>query len=320
MEQELLVVALGGNALLAPHEKGTAQEQQANSARTFEELACLFRPQYSLIFTHGNGPQVGNIVLQNELAGSEVPALPLDVCVAKSEGSMGYFLQQAVLNALRCRRIRRYVVTVITQVLVDRKDPAFQNPNKPIGPFYTPAQAQNLMRHKGWKMVEDSQRGWRRVVPSPKPIKVIQRYMIRDSALIGNIVIAAGGGGIPIIQKADGTYEGVEAVIDKDLSSAVLAGAVKADRLLILTAVPYVCLNFKTPQEKPLRQVTTAELAGYLKEGHFAPGSMKPKIEAALLYLRQGGSQALITDIPSLPMALKGKAGTQILCPKSART
>ncbi|MBI4669350.1 MAG: carbamate kinase, partial [Elusimicrobia bacterium] len=297
MEHDLLVVAIGGNALLGPHEKGTYDEQTANAAKTCEDLVCLLKPEYHLIFTHGNGPQVGSIVRQNEIAKDEIPPLSLDACVAESEGSMGHFLQLGLLNSLRARGMRRYVVTVITQVLVEENDQAFNNPTKPIGRFYSEAEARELIKTKGWSMIEDAKRGWRRVVASPMPIKVIQRHMIRNAALTGNVLIAVGGGGIPVIQLADRLYKPVEAVIDKDLASAVLASAVKADGFIILTAVPNVCINFKTPQEKALGRITVQQAEGYLKEGHFAVGSMKPKIEAALLHLKNQGRKVVITNI-----------------------
>jgi carbamate kinase len=273
----------------------------------------LIKPNYSLVITHGNGPQVGNILLRSELAKDTVPPMPLDVCVAESEGSMGYFLQQGMLNTLRRMGIRRYVVTLITEVMVDPQDPAFKAPTKPIGPFYTEEQAQKLMTEKGWKMIEDAKRGWRRIVPSPKPTKVLQRYMIRDLANSGNIVIAVGGGGIPIMKGKNNDYEGVEAVIDKDLASANLASVIKADMFIILTAVPCVSINFRKPDEKKLDRITIEEAEKYLAEGHFAAGSMKPKIEAAINYLKDGGTEAIITDPEHLAEALEGKAGTFIV-------
>lgn len=313
MEHDLLVVALGGNALLSPSEKGTNEEQTRSAEETCEKLAPLLRPEYHLVFTHGNGPQVGNIVLQNELASSEVPPLALDSCVAESEGSMGHFLQLGMLNALRRRGIRRYVVTSITQVVVDGQDPAFKDPTKPIGRFYSEKEAKDLISQRNWAMREDSKRGWRRVVPSPKPVKVIQRHMIKTQVLFGDIVIALGGGGVPVIELPDKTYKGVEAVIDKDLASAALASAIRADLLVILTAVPNVFLDFKTPRQKALGRITTRELKKHLDEGHFAVGSMKPKVEAALLHMSKEGRKVIITDIDSLPEALQGRAGTHII-------
>ncbi|MFA6029099.1 MAG: carbamate kinase [Elusimicrobiota bacterium] len=312
MEHDLYVVAIGGNALLSPKEKGTAEEQQRNAEETCEKLSCLFGPEYHLVITHGNGPQVGNIFRQNEIAGGEIPPMTLDACVAMSEGSMGHYLQLGMLNALRRRGIRRYVVTTITQVLVDPQDPAFQNPTKPVGRFYTEAEAKGLMKEKGWSMMEDAKRGWRRVVPSPQPLKVIQRHMIRTQVLFGDIVIAVGGGGVPTVELPGKQYKGVEAVIDKDLASAVLASSIKADALIILTAVPCVRLRFGTPQQQDLGRITAREARQFLAEGHFAVGSMRPKVEAALLYLANGGRRVHITDIESLPLALEGKAGTLI--------
>ena len=312
MEHELFVVALGGNALLGPHERGTTEEQFRNAESTCEQLAPLIKPEFHLVITHGNGPQVGNINLQQELAQAEVPPLSLDACVAMSEGSMGHFLQMGMLNALRKRNYRRYVVTTITQVVVDPDDPAFKDPTKPVGRFYTEAQAKELMAARGWNMKEDAKRGWRRVVPSPKPLKVIQRHMIKTQVLFGDIVICVGGGGVPVVKLPDRTYKAVEAVIDKDLASAVLASSIRADCLIILTAVPNVCLDFKTPKERKLGRVTTKELRGYLEQGHFAAGSMKPKVEAALYHLANEGRRVIITDIESLPAALEGKAGTHI--------
>jgi carbamate kinase len=312
MEHELFVVALGGNALLRPHEKGTLEEQTRNAETTCELLAPLLKPEVHLVITHGNGPQVGNIYLQQDLAKSEVPPLSLDACVAMSQGSMGHFLQMGMLNSLRRRDYRRYVVTCLTQVIVDPKDPAFQKPTKPVGRFYTEAQAQSLAKERGWAMVEDAKRGWRRVVPSPVPVKVIQRHMIKTQVLFGDIVICVGGGGVPVMQLPDKTYKAVEAVIDKDLASANLASSIRADCLIILTAVPNVCINFRTPQEKALGHVTTKELRKYLEAGHFAAGSMKPKVEAALYHLAHEGRRVIITDIESLPQALEGQAGTHI--------
>ncbi|HAM36891.1 MAG TPA: carbamate kinase [Elusimicrobia bacterium] len=312
MEHELFVVALGGNALLSPKEKGTTEEQSLNAERTCEQLAPLIKPEFHLVITHGNGPQVGNINLQQELAKPEVPPLSLDACVAMSEGSMGHFLQMGMLNSLRRRRYRRYVVTCITQVIVDPDDPAFKNPTKPVGRFYSEEEAKSLAKERGWTVVEDAKRGWRRVVPSPKPVKVIQRHMIKTQVLFGDIVICVGGGGVPVVQMPDKTYKAVEAVIDKDLASSVLASSIRADCMIILTAVPNVCLNFKTPQEKVLAHVTTRQLRKHLEEGHFAAGSMRPKVEAALNHLANEGRRVIITDIESLPKALQGKAGTHI--------
>jgi carbamate kinase len=295
-------------------ESGTIQDHERNADHITELLLTLIERGYNLIVTHGNGPQVGNLLLQHEQARDDVPAMPLDVLVAMTEGSLGYVLQQSMLNHLRRRDIPKYVVTVVTQVIVDGKDPAFQEFNKPIGPFLTKEEAERRRDEWGWQIRMDAAgRGWRRLVPSPRPQKVIQRHMIRDAANAGHIVIAAGGGGVPIQVKDDGEYEGVEAVVDKDLTSSVLAGDVAAELLIVLTAEPQVYANFNTPEQSPLSAVTLDEIRKLQAEGHFPPGSMGPKIEAAIRFLEQGGRRTLITDPDSLPRAMEGSAGTHII-------
>jgi carbamate kinase len=243
-----------------------------------------------------------------------MPGLPLDVLVAQTEGSLGYVLQQELLNHLRAHRTGKYVVTLITQVLVDKDDPAFGAPTKPVGPFYSKEEADRiLLEHPGWKMVEVAGRGHRRVVPSPDPKRVIQSHMIRALVYGGNVVIALGGGGIPMIKDAEGKYVGIEGVIDKDLSSAVLATDIKADLLIILTGVEKIFLNYGKENEQPLDTLTHTEAKRYLKEGHFPPGSMGPKVTAALRYLEEGGRRTIITDIANLEKALAGKGGTHIV-------
>ncbi|MEK7450037.1 MAG: carbamate kinase [Planctomycetota bacterium] len=308
----LVVVALGGNALLQSGEKGTIQEQERHAVQTCQYLVPLLKNDYHLVITHGNGPQVGNILLQNEEASKIVPAMPLDVCVADSEGSIGYILQQAILNELRRHDIRRYVVTMITQVVVDKNDPAFSNPTKPIGPFFNKEKAEALKQERQWCLLEDSGRGYRRIVPSPKPLKIIQRLMIKELVRSGHIVIAVGGGGIPIWKNAENDYEGIEAVIDKDLASSVLAQEIKADLFLILTAVPQVYLNYGKPNRKPIPKMSLTEAKKYLAEGHFAVGSMQPKIEAAVSYLEKINGKVLITSAEKLMPALEGNDGTLI--------
>jgi carbamate kinase len=268
---------------------------------------------YHLVITHGNGPQVGNLLIQHEVGREEVPPMPLDVLVAMTEGSLGYILQQSLLNQLRRKNLRRYVVTVVTQVLVDEADPAFQDPSKPIGPFLSQEEAERRRDALGWRIREDAGRGWRRLVPSPRPIKVIQRHMIRDAARAGHIVVACGGGGIPIKRQPDGQYGWIEAVIDKDLTSSVLATDIGAALLVILTAVPQVYVNFGEPHQQALGAVTLEELERLHAEGHFPPGSMGPKIEAVMHYLREGGRRALITNPESLPLAIEGRAGTHFV-------
>jgi carbamate kinase len=274
----------------------------------------LVERDYHLCITHGNGPQVGNLLLQQEAAGaSGVPALPLDVLVAMTEGSLGYILQQALLNELRKRQMKRYVVTVVTQVVVDEADPAFHEPTKPIGPFLAREEAERRRDALGWRVKEDAGRGFRRLVPSPAPQRVVQRHMIRDAVRQGHIVIACGGGGIPVKRQADGQFGGLEAVIDKDLTSSVLATDVGAALLVILTAVPQVCTSFGRPGERPLGAVTLEEIERLQAEGHFPPGSMGPKIEAVVRFLRAGGRRALITNPESLPQAIDGRAGTHFV-------
>ena len=268
---------------------------------------------YQMVITHGNGPQVGSLLLQHELARAEAPQMPLDVLVAMTEGSLGYILQQALLNQLRRRDVHRYVVTVVTQVIVDENDPAFANPTKPIGPFLERQEAERRRDAMGWNVKEDAGRGWRRLVASPRPIKVIQRHMIRDAALHGHIVVACGGGGIPIKKNPDDSYVGIEAVIDKDLTSSVLATDIGAGLLIILTAVPQVYVNFGRPDQQALGAVTLEELERLYDEGHFAPGSMGPKIEAVMHFLQAGGRRALITNPESLPLAIEGRAGTHFV-------
>jgi carbamate kinase len=257
---------------------------------------------------------VGNLLLQMELTKEAVPPMPLDVLVANTEGFLGYVLQQALLNHLRRRAVKRYVVTMITQVLVERDDPAFQNPSKPIGPFLTQAQAEERRERLGWKILEDAGRGWRRLVPSPRPVRVVQRLMIRDSARAGHIVVACGGGGVPIIRRReDNDYEGIEAVIDKDLTSSVLAAEIGAELLVILTDVPQVYVHYGKPEQQALGAVTLEEIERLQGEGHFARGSMGPKVEAIVNFLKAGGKRGLITSAARLSDALDGRAGTHFV-------
>jgi carbamate kinase len=309
----IVLVAMGGHAFMQKGEKGTIEDHERNAERIASLLMTLVDRGYHLVITHGNGPQVGNLLIQNEMGKDEVPPMPLDVLVAMTEGSLGYILQQSLLNQLRNKQLRRYVVTVVTQVLVDENDPAFQDPSKPIGPFLSKEEAERRRDALGWRVREDSGRGWRRLVPSPRPLKVIQRHMIRDTARAGHIVVACGGGGIPIKKEASGQYGGIEAVIDKDLTSSVLATDIGAALLVILTAVPQVYVNFGKPDQQALGAVTLEELERLQAEGHFPPGSMGPKIEAVMHYLREGGRRALITNPESLPLAIEGRAGTHFV-------
>ncbi len=309
----IVLVAMGGHAFMQPGEVGTIEEHERNAARIASLLMTLVERDYYLCVTHGNGPQVGNLLIQQELSRGQVPGLPLDALVAMTEGSLGYILQQALLNELRKRQMKRYVVTVVTQVVVDESDPAFADPTKPIGPFLTREEAERRRDALGWRVKEDSGRGWRRLVPSPQPLRVIQRHMIRDAVRQGHIVVAAGGGGIPVKKQADGRFAGVEAVIDKDLTSSALAADLGAALLVILTAVPQVYVRHGKPDQRPLGAVTLEEIEGLHAEGHFPPGSMGPKVEAVIRFLRAGGRRALITNPESLPMAIDGRAGTHVV-------
>lgn len=305
---------MGGHAFIREGEEGSYEEQSRNARAICEQLMILVERGYNIVITHGNGPQVGTLLLRDEMTRGDLPTYPLDVLVAQTEGSLGYLLQRALLNEFRKRDVRRYVVTMVTQVLVDRDDKAFQNPTKPVGPFMTEEAAQRRSEEYGWDIVEDAGRGWRRVVPSPKPQKVIQRHMVREAARAGHVVIAGGGGGIPISKSPENDdYVGVEAVIDKDLTSSVLAADVRAELLIILTAVDGVYLDYGGPKEKRLGAVTLAECQRYIEEGHFPPGSMGPKVEAIYEFLRAGGRRGLITSAERLRDALDGVAGTHFI-------
>ncbi|MFQ5585820.1 MAG: carbamate kinase, partial [Thermodesulfobacteriota bacterium] len=267
---------------------------------------------YRIVITHGNGPIVGNIVIQNEAARNTIPPMPLYICDADSEGGIGFVIQQTLYNRLRRIHTVREVVTVITQVVVDEGDPAFEEPTKPIGPFYSRDEAGVLEREKGWRVVEDSGRGYRRVVPSPQPLRVIESNVIGELAASGVVVIAAGGGGVPVIELPDGRLRGVEAVIDKDLATTVLAGEIGAERIINLTQVDRVYLNFGQENQRGLRDVTLDEIRGYYDEGHFPPGSMGPKVEAAIMFLEKGGREVIITAPECIEEAMEGRGGTRI--------
>jgi carbamate kinase len=312
-DRQTVLVALGGNALIRPGDVPDYKTQEANALDIVGKLMPLVERDFNLVVSHGNGPQVGNLLLRTDAAAAKLPRMPLDILVAETGGSIGYLLQQAFLNHLRDTEFRRYVVTVITQVIVSPNDPAFVRPSKPIGMHYTDAQAKELQREFGWLMVDEGKDGWRRVVPSPRPLKIVQRHMIRHSALEGNIVIACGGGGIPIMVAPDGTYKGIEAVIDKDLTSSMLASEIKADTLIILMQEPKVCVHFNTPKQRALDRVTVSEITDHLAEGHFPPGSIGPKVDAAIQFVQRGGNRAVICSADNLPAALDGLDGTTIV-------
>lgn len=313
MRKKIALIAFGGNALLPENQKGLQEEQMRNAQKAAEMMVQIIKKGYELIVVHGNGPQVGNLLIQMEEASNKVPPFTLDVCDAMTEGSMGFMLEKAIINELRRNSIDKDVATVITQVVVDKDDPAFQKPTKPVGPFYPKFRAQQLMRQKKWTMVEDAGRGYRKVVPSPKPIDIVPKWIIRDLVMSERVVIAAGGGGIPVIINGRGLYEGVEAVIDKDYASSLLAREVGAELFIILTGIPRVYYNFGQPDQKPLSVITIDEAKKYLAEGQFPAGSMGPKIRAAIEYIEAGGKEVLITSASHLKAALINRSGTRII-------
>ncbi len=313
MREKIALIAFGGNAILPNGQRGLQKEQMKNSEKAAKMMMEIVSKGYELIVVHGNGPQVGNILIQMEEASNKIPPFTLEVCDAMTEGSMGYMLEKALINELRKNSIDKEVVTILTQVIVDKEDPAFQNPTKPIGPFYTQYRAQQLMKDKKWTMIEDAGRGWRKVVPSPRPIDIVPKRAINDLVRSGRIVIAAGGGGIPVIINSKGLIEGVEAVIDKDYASALLASEVGVDLFIILTGVDRVYLNYGKENQKEIKVMTVEEAKKYLEEGQFPPGSMGPKIRAAIQYIEAGGKEVLITSASKLKAALAKRSGTRII-------
>jgi len=308
-----LVIALGGNALQEAGKPATAQAQLEVVEKTSEYIADIVERGYEVIVAHGNGPQVGRIVIQNEVASASTPAMPFDVCGAMSQGMIGYHIQQGLSKVLRHRGINKNVVTVVTQVVVDKDDPKFNAPSKPIGPFYTEEEAKAIAAEKGYTMKEDAGRGWRRVVASPLPVEIVELDAVKTLNDAGFVVVTVGGGGIPVVRNEAGDLEGVAAVIDKDLASEKLARDMDADALVILTAVEKVSINFKKPDQKDLDRMSAAEAKQYIKEGHFAPGSMLPKIEAALNFVEsKPGRIAIITSLDKAVDAIEGRAGTTI--------
>ena len=310
---EKLVIALGGNALQEGNVPATAAAQLAVVERTSVFIADIIEKGYQVILAHGNGPQVGRIVLQNENSVNVTPAMPFDVCGAMSQGMIGYHMQQGLAKALRARGNHTGVATVVSQVVVDQNDKAFLNPSKPIGPFYSEEEAKRLQAEKGYAVKEDAGRGWRRVVASPVPVEIVELPEVECLIKGGFVVITVGGGGIPVLKDENGDLVGTAAVIDKDLASERLAEDVSADALLILTAVEQVCLNYGKPEEKRLSAITVAEAEQYIAEKHFAPGSMLPKIQAAVLFAKsKPGRRAIITSLDKAVDALHGAAGTTI--------
>jgi len=309
----LTVVALGGNAILKPGQEGTARQQIENVNETMRQIGkMVLSGTYKIVVSHGNGPQVGNLMLQNEIAKEEVPSHPLDVCGAESQGFIGYMLAQSLDNVFNQNgRGDIPVATVLTQTLIDEDDPAFEDPSKPVGPFYTKEAAERLKDEKDYDMIEDAGRGYRRVVPSPEPEAIVEKEPIRQLLEAHTVVIAAGGGGIPVVREGD-KLVGREAVIDKDLASEQLAEDVGAEVLLILTDVESVYLNYDKPDQKALARMTVDEAKEYLEGGHFARGSMKPKVEAGIKFVESGGNKAVITSLDKVFEALEGETGTTI--------
>lgn len=311
-KNKTVVIAFGGNAITREHERGNFEEQLANIETACCSLIEPIRNEYRIVITHGNGPQVGFALIKNEMAKDVVPPIPLDACVANTQGVLGYAIQQKLRNVLKKACVKREIATIITQVKVDLNDQAFGNPSKPIGPFYTQEEAQRLMVDRGITMKEDSGRGWRRVVPSPKPVEIIGIRAIKELIELNFVVVALGGGGIPVIE-SNGELKGIEAVIDKDRASQRLAADLGADFLVLLTGVPKVYINYGKPDQKPLDRITVSEAKEYMKTGYFAAGSMYPKIEASVNFVEESGGTAIITDFESVSEALNGRAGTWIV-------
>lgn len=309
---KVAVVAVGGNSLIKDSHHQTVPDQYAAAFETSTHIARMVEQGWEIVLTHGNGPQVGFILLRSDLARNVLHQVPLDYCGADTQGAIGYAFQQALGNIFLKRKITKKVTTVVTQVVVDPDDPAFKNPSKPIGPFYTQEEAQERQEKEGWSVMEDAGRGWRRVVPSPVPREIVEVEAIKALLKDGFLVIAVGGGGIPVIRKENGFLEGVSAVIDKDHASSLLASSLLADLFLISTAVDQVCLNFGKPDQKSVSRMTLQEARQFLQEGHFKKGSMLPKIQAIIRYLEAGGKEALITSPEKIEEALAGKTGTRI--------
>ncbi|MCC6868852.1 MAG: carbamate kinase [Burkholderiales bacterium] len=308
-----MVVAFGGNASYPPTIKGLASEQLALMAEACTHLVRIIRSGYQLVLTHGNGPVVGNILFRMARTANELPPMPMDICVAHSQGGMGYMLQQTLCNVLHREGVAMSSSSIITQVEVSLDDPGFANPTKPVGRFFSAEDAQRLTRELDWQFVEDAGRGYRRVVPSPQPLRILDLPAIEALLAADVIPIATGGGGIPVVRDRDGNYQGVSAVIDKDLTSAMLAANIGAQSLVMLTGVDRVAIDFGTPTQRPLDCLTVDEARRYQAEGQFPPGSMGPKISAALRYLEAGGERVIITSLACAYDALQGTAGTRIV-------
>ncbi len=310
--ENLDVIALGGNAILPADGTGTIHEQFAITRTTMREIAALVAAGRHVVMTHGNGPIVGNILLRNEAARERIPPMPLGICVADSQGGIGYMIQQVAHNALRAAGVAREVVTLVTQVVVRADDPAMEEPTKPIGPFFTRAEARRLQEREGWRMIEDANRGWRRVVPSPRPVDIVEKRIVRRLVEEGVVVITVGGGGIPVVER-DGLYDGVEAVVDKDRATSVLARELGAERMIVVTDVDAVYREFGTPRQERIARMTASEAAAMVPD--LPPGSMGSKLDAAATFVRErgNGAEAIITRPGDLLEAVAGRAGTRIV-------
>lgn len=313
MSKKLAVIAIGGNSLIKDKQHQTVRDQYIAAHETCEHIVTMIQDGWDVAITHGNGPQVGFILRRSELASHELHDVPLDVCGADSQGAIGYALQQNLYNEFKRHRMDKHVATVITQVEVSKDDPSFQNLNKPIGSFMDESEAKRRQDRQGWNIKEDAGRGWRRVVPSPKPIRIVEETAIKQLLDTGFVVITVGGGGIPVVADDQGELKGIAAVIDKDFASCLLAGNLNADLFIMSTAVEKVALNFGKPNQKWLDSITLKEAKKYLAEGtHFAAGSMEPKIEAVIQFLDNGGKSVIITNPENLEKAIAGKTGTHI--------
>jgi carbamate kinase len=311
--KKVAVVAVGGNSLIKDKKHKTVPDQYEAASESMTHIADMIEAGWDVVITHGNGPQVGFILRRSEIALHELHPVPLDYCGADTQGAIGYMFQRALYNEFRQRGIDKQAATVVTKVLVDRKDPAFANPTKPIGSFMDEPTAVKHRDEEGWSVVEDAGRGWRRVVPSPLPVRIVQRDAILALIQAGFVVIGVGGGGIPVVEDENGDLIGVEAVIDKDFASALLALSIEADLFLISTAIEKVALNFNKPDQRWLDRVTLADAKRYLAEGHFAKGSMEPKVQAIIGYLEDGGEKAIVTTPENIGRALAGETGTHFV-------
>lgn len=313
MTNKIALIAIGGNALLHEKQSGTQEEQLQNATECAEMFANVIQAGYSLCVVHGNGPQVGNILIQQEAGANRIPPYSLDIADAMTQGSMGYMLERTLINRLKFIDHVCPVTSLLTEVVVDKNDAGFQNPTKPVGPFYTEARAHELTREKGWHMKEDAGRGWRKVVPSPKPLEIVQLGAVKTLLEAGHCVIAGGGGGIPVIKDEKGYLQGVEAVIDKDRLSSLLAEKLGADTYVILTGVPKVAIDFGKPSQKWVDRMTVVEAEKHMADGQFPVGSMGPKIEAALQFIKAGGHEVLITSPEALSHEPYETVGTRIV-------